>query len=674
MSMVAYNWTLFQGFPVYFKNGTMYKNNEAPFGNQRHSFEETPLSEKEKENIHTVDGNYKFMYAINNQFPGPTVVVYENQTVKVCVYNNLANEAVTLHWHGMFQSKTPWMDGSSRISQCPILPGQMFTYKFIANPPGTHWYHSHHGAMRREGLHGAFIVLPRQGKERTDIPKVDKDVLFLTQDWVFNKNDAQTAEEQNWFLLQFSDNFDAAECTTSRFTYDGSLSTLLRPYNNALINGKSKSFASDSSVNQRSVPLEMFNVTLNSKTRFRIMNTGSTGEYKISFDEHKMLLIATDGYDLSTIWIDYLFINPAETYDVIVFANNTPGNYWIRVQTNEVMDQNHNRVDPNVSFALLHYQEVEVYYPDSKRKECSKFDSCVIANSHWSPITMSKWEPRAQYLSVADMRGPANGKRASPIAVPESLEDFQEVFLNFHFNGSALLFERPAVNAIHFKNPPVPLQVSPEIVNERNAVCNNKDMYQCGEFCRCTHVIKLASKKVTQIVLLNENGISGGPSHPVHLHGNHFHVLKYGSGEINKTTGYTQGPTQDIQFSSDFRSAQWRNSSWNFGNVPGINIENPPKKDTIMVPFRGYVIIRFRTDNPGFWLMHCHLEAHMDIGMAVVLQVGEISEQPKPPKDFPKCSNFKRESLYKPVSKEHFNGFLQLPEVENTTTKGFNKH
>lgn len=57
--------------------------------------------------------------------------------------------------------------------------------------------------------------------------------------------------------------------------------------------------------------------------------------------QHKLLLIATDGYDLSPIWIDYLFINPAETYDVIVFANNTPGNYWIRVQTNEVMDQNY---------------------------------------------------------------------------------------------------------------------------------------------------------------------------------------------------------------------------------------------------------------------------------------------------------------------------------------------
>lgn len=77
---------------------------------------------------------------------------------------------------------------------------------------------------------------------------------------------------------------------------------------------------------------------------------------------------------------------------------------------------------------------------------------------------MSKWEPHAQFLSVADMRVPANDKRDSPIAVPESLEDFQEVFLNFHFNGSALLFVRPAVNDIHFRNPPVPLQVSSFII------------------------------------------------------------------------------------------------------------------------------------------------------------------------------------------------------------------
>lgn len=34
---------------------------------------------------------------------------------------------------------------------------------------------------------------------------------------------------------------NTADCLTSKFTYDSSLSTLARPYTNALINGKSKS-------------------------------------------------------------------------------------------------------------------------------------------------------------------------------------------------------------------------------------------------------------------------------------------------------------------------------------------------------------------------------------------------------------------------------------------------
>lgn len=79
--------------------------------------------------------------------------------------------------------------------------------------------------------------------------------------------------------------------------------------------------------------------------------------------------------------------------------------------------------------------------------------------------------------------------------------------------------------------------------------------------------------------------------------------MKYGTGEINETTGFTQGPNPDIQYSSDYRSAQWRNSSWNYGNVPGINIDGPPQKDTVMVPYKGYVVIRLLADNPGSYII-----------------------------------------------------------------------
>lgn len=42
----------------------------------------------------------------------------------------------------------------------------------------------------------------------------------------------------------------------------------------------------------------------------------------------------------------------------------------------------------------------------------------------------------------------------------------------------------------------------------------------------------------------------------------------------------------------------------------------------------------------GFWLMHCHLETHMSVGMAVVIQVGNPHEMPKHPDNFPMCSNY----------------------------------
>lgn len=81
----------------------------------------------EKENIHTVDGNYKFMYAINNQFPGPTVVVYENQMVSKCsVLNILILVSINLtiamlkygNWHDFFSfyiSTSKWLDGRCHL-------------------------------------------------------------------------------------------------------------------------------------------------------------------------------------------------------------------------------------------------------------------------------------------------------------------------------------------------------------------------------------------------------------------------------------------------------------------------------------------------------------------------------------------------------------------------------
>jgi FtsP/CotA-like multicopper oxidase with cupredoxin domain len=44
---------------------------------------------------------------------------------------------------------------------------------------------------------------------------------------------------------------------------------------------------------------------------------------------------------------------------------------------------------------------------------------------------------------------------------------------------------------------------------------------------------------------------------------------------------------------------------------PKNSNENPPLKDTIQIPNAGYVRVKFKADNPGFWIGHCHFDFHL---------------------------------------------------------------
>lgn len=111
----------------------------------------------------TLDGvNYRSMLLINGRIPGPTLVVHEGQIIVVHVFNQLETIGITIHWHGLFQRGTAWMDGVGFVSQPPIDAGAQFDYIFKAEPSGTHWYHSHIGAQKSDGLFGGLVIRERQ--------------------------------------------------------------------------------------------------------------------------------------------------------------------------------------------------------------------------------------------------------------------------------------------------------------------------------------------------------------------------------------------------------------------------------------------------------------------------------------------------------------------------------
>ncbi|GMJ14486.1 laccase 12 [Hibiscus trionum] len=52
-----------------------------------------------------------------------------------------------------------------------------------------------------------------------------------------------------------------------------------------------------------------------------------------------------------------------------------------------------------------------------------------------------------------------------------------------------------------------------------------------------------------------------------------------------------------------------------------FNLVDPPMRNTVAVPVNGWAAIRFVADNPGVWLMHCHLDVHINWGLAMAFLV-----------------------------------------------------
>ena len=57
--------------------------------------------------------------------------------------------------------------------------------------------------------------------------------------------------------------------------------------------------------------------------------------------------------------------------------------------------------------------------------------------------------------------------------------------------------------------------------------------------------------------------------------------------------------------------------SGTYSSSSSLNLSNPPRRDTALLPASGYLVLAFQTDNPGAWLMHCHIGWHTSEGFAL---------------------------------------------------------
>ncbi|TFK86579.1 multicopper oxidase [Polyporus arcularius HHB13444] len=139
--------------------------------------------------------------------------------------------------------------------------------------------------------------------------------------------------------------------------------------------------------------------------------------------------------------------------------------------------------------------------------------------------------------------------------------------LDFNFNGTNFF-----INNASFTPPTVPV-----LLQILSGAHQAQDLLPPGS------VIPLPAHKTIEITLPATTHAPGAP-HPFHLHGHAFAVVRSAGSTVY-----------------NYKDPIWRDV---------VSTGTPAAGDN--------VTIRFVTDNPGPWFLHCHIDFHLDAGFAVV--------------------------------------------------------
>ncbi|XP_065860136.1 laccase-6 [Euphorbia lathyris] len=517
--------------------------------------------------------------AVNNMYPGPVVYAQEGDRVIVKVTNQSPYNA-TIHWHGVRQILSCWFDGPSYITQCPIQPGQSFTYEFtMVKQKGTFFWHAHVSWLRGT-VYGALIVFPRTGVPYPFPAPHEEHIVMLGEYWL---QDVVQLERR---VLATG----GAPPPSDAYTINGHPG----PNYNCSANDVYKIDV----VPGKTYMLRLINAGLNMENFFTIAN-------------HKLTIVEADAEYTKSFTTDRVMLGPGQTMNVLVTADQAIGKYSMAM-------------GPYMSAQGVPFQNISAI---------SYFNYLgAIPNSFSLPARLPNFNDNLAVRTVMDGLKGLNTTSKVPKEIDSNL--FVTISVNVNKcrsknpkkdcqgmnNGTMaasmnnVSFIKPKVSVLeayyrgiegYFSDdfPGAPLKFYDFV----NGAPNNPPKDTNSMNGSRIKVLEYGSR--VQIIL-QDTGIISTENHPIHLHGYSFYVVGYGSGDYNP------------QFAS-------------------FNLVDPPYMNTIGVPVGGWAAIRFVADNPGVWFMHCHLDVHQSWGLATALIVkngkGHLETLPHPPADLPRC-------------------------------------
>lgn len=533
------------------------------------------------------DGVSSPVMAVNRMVPGPAIELCENDTVVVDVLNYL-NEPSTMHWHGIHMSRSPEMDGVAHVTQYPVEPGEVYRYEFQADRSGTLWYHSHVGWQRGFGVAGNLIVRqPHQANPHARLYDYDLvEHAIMVQDIFYDYN--------------------------------------IQQVRNILINGKGRNHLSQLPDQDARHRYERLRVTPGYRYRMRIVLNGIFNcPVEFSIEQHKLLIISTDGNDIVPVLADGFFLTSAERFDFVLEANQFAKNYWIRVRGYEQCEERKLYQGAVLSYRGAARSELPLgdIMKDQRGRELDE-PATFINDFRFKPFNASISALRKSNKDK-DV-GTVSLRSVEPVPWPsytKFLTHYSSLSMRQAQNGEQLF----QIDEISYISPGISMLQGRHLYQDNGYFCNRSSLAAQGrncarEVCECVHVIRLPAYRPIEMVVANHMDAT----HPIHLHGFTFRLVGQGVlGSLSDLRNVSQPdlPLEDLalilllpQIRELDRRGRLSRLSDDYAAVA---------KDTVQVPGLGYVILRFISDNPGFWSYHCHIESHAVQGMAAVLKIGE---------------------------------------------------
>ncbi|KAJ7565784.1 hypothetical protein O6H91_02G074900 [Diphasiastrum complanatum] len=508
----------------------------------------------------------------------PGPTLYANEGDRVIVnVTNTAEYNITIHWHGIRQLLSAWSDGPVYVTQCPMQTGQSFVYNFTLTKQRGTLLWHAHATWLRGTVYGAIVIFPEYGTPYPFKAPDEEHVIILGEWWYANVEEVETT---------------------------------------ALLSGGPPAIANAYTINGLPGPLYncsytdtyVLKVAAKKTYLLRVINAGLNTDLFFSVSNHKLTVVEIDGDYTKPYTTDKIVLTPGQTTNVLLSTDQLAASYYMWASP-YISAQ-------NVSFqkiqtlALLEYEG----FTTSAAVLSSAFPAANDTNS----VTTFSTSLRSLDNSVYPEDVPQTVDRSLLITVGLGIKPCDENHIcqgpnrtkfTASMNNFTLVLPDVAVLQAYFFNiAGVFTRDFPDNPLFPFNYTGNPPANQTPG--RGTKATVLPFNSNVQIVF-QDTSIQGIESHPIHLHGFSFYIVGQGFGNFNSSS------------------------------PASFNLVDPPKRNTIGVPVGGWAAIRFKADNPGIWLVHCHLEIHTSWGLSALFLVpdgvGPSQSLPPPPADLPQC-------------------------------------